>query len=401
MPINKEAATPGEMGAGAPHEVTLPAAAAALGEQLRTHDSAASASSTLSDDTVGLLKSAGMFRLGLPGALGGFEADPVTLIRVAESLAYADGSTAWVTMTGNSSMFMAWLDQDVAAHLLNGQPGQPVSSSFSPGGLGVEVDGGYRVSGRWSYVSNVPHAAMVLASFIVAGPDGSPRSANGQPVMRWGVIPAADLRILPTWDGAAGMRSSASHDISVKDVFIRAEHTLMPFFEPPQAKGALYHMPFFAIIRSLLVGIPLGIARRALDELAELIKHKTRDMAPLSQDQDTQIRLAEAEAALRASRSFVLETTERLWAIVQSGDDPSISLRADHVLAAQLAMRNAVKAVNLAFEVAGVSAALAGNVIQRCWLDVNVASQHIAFSRARWRGAGQALLGLDTDPVFL
>jgi alkylation response protein AidB-like acyl-CoA dehydrogenase len=175
----------------------------------------------------------------------------------------------------------------------------------------------------------------------------------------------------------------------------------MPFFEPPQAKGALYRMPFFAIIRCLLVGIPLGVARRALDELTELIKHKTREMVPLVQDQDTQIRLAEAEAALRASRSFALETTERLWATVQSGDDPSVSLRADHVLAAQLAMRDAVQAVNLAFGVAGVSAALAGNVIQRCWLDVNVASQHIAFSRARWRGAGQALLGLDTDPVFL
>jgi indole-3-acetate monooxygenase len=396
-----DAATTEEKGAGAPHEASLPAAAAALGEQLRAHDPAASAASTLPDDSVGLLKSAGMFRLGLPSALGGFEADPVTLIRVAESLAYADGSAAWVTMTANSSMFMAWLDQDVAAHLLNGQPGQPISSSFSPAGLGVEVDGGYRVSGRWSYVSNVSHAAMAVASFIVADPDGSPRSANGRPVMRWGVIPAAYLRILPTWDGAAGMRGTGSHDMLVKNVFIRAEHTLMPPFELPQAKGALYRMPFFAIIRCLLVGIPLGVARRALDELTELIKHKTRDMVPLSQDQDTQIRLAKAEAALRASRSFALETTERLWATVQSGDDPSVSLRADHVLAAQLAMRDAVEAVNLAFGIAGVSAALAGNVIQRCWLDVNVASQHVAFSQARWRGAGQALLGLDTDPVFL
>jgi hypothetical protein len=53
------------------------------------------------------------------------------------------------------------------------------------------------------------------------------------------------------------------------------------------------------------------------------------------------------------------------------------------------------------FEIAGVSSALAGDTIQRCWRDVNVAGRHIAFSRSRWRGAGQALLGLDIDPFHL
>jgi alkylation response protein AidB-like acyl-CoA dehydrogenase len=304
-------------------------------------------------------------------------------------------------MTGNSSMFFAWLDQAVAAGLLDGRPGQPVSSSFAPSGRGTLAEGGYRLSGQWSYVSGSPHATMISLGFVVADQDGVPQTLEGRPVMRWAVLPASELRVVPTWTGAAGLGGSGSHDVVVEDVFVPAERTLMPFFEPPRVDGALYRLPFFTGVRSLLVGIPLGVARRALDELTELCRHKVREMAPLVQDQDVQIRLATAEAALRAARSFVLEVTERTWAVVRAGEEVSLPLRTENTLAAQFAMSSAVQAVNLAFEIAGVSAALADDVIQRCWRDVNVASQHIAFSRARWRGAGQALLGVELDPFYL
>jgi alkylation response protein AidB-like acyl-CoA dehydrogenase len=375
--------------------------AAALAPQLRERADAASAAGTLPADVVGLLESAGMFRLGLPRGLGGFEVDPATLVRTAEVLAHADGSAAWAAMTGNSSMFFAWLDQGVAADLLDGRPGRPVSSSFAPAGQGVEEDSGYRVSGRWSYVSGAPHATMISLGFVVVGPDAAPRTFGGRPVMRWAVVPATELQVLSTWNDAAGMRGTGSHDVIADGVFVPAERTLMPFFEPPQVDGALYRMPFFTGVRSLLMGVPLGVARRALDELTELCRHKTREMAPLIQDQDVQIRLAEAEAALRAGRSFVLDLTEQTWAAVQAGQEVPLPLRTEYTLAAQFAMRSAVQAVDLAFEIAGVSSALSGDVIQRCWRDVHVASQHVAYSRGRWRGAGQALLGLEIDPFFL
>lgn len=381
--------------------VDLPAAAAKLTDLLRARAAEASAAGTLPKDVVAALESAGMFRLGLPKALGGFETDPLTLVRTAETLAYADGSAAWATIVGNGSMFFAWLDQAVAARLLDGRPGQPVASSFAPSGGGVEEGEGYRLSGRWSYVSGSPHAATALVAFVVIGPDGSPRTAEGRPVLRWAALPATEVVVASTWNDAAGMRGSGSHDVVVDNVFVPAERTLMPFFEPPKAEGALYRMPFFTNVRSLLVGIPLGLARRALDELTTLIQHKTREMAPLVQDQDVQIRLAEAEAALRAGRLFLLETTERTWAAVQSGEDVPVPLRAEYALAAQFAVRSAVQAVDLAFEIAGVSASLANDPIGQAWRDANVAAQHIAFSRNRWKGAGQALLGMEIDPIYL
>jgi indole-3-acetate monooxygenase len=370
----------------------FPARAKHLAQQLNDRAGEAVGPATLPADIVAELETAGMFQMGLPRGLGGFEVDPMTLVRTAEVLAHADGSTAWTVMTGNSSMFFAWLDQSVAAELLDGRASQPIASSFAPSGQGVETAGGYRVSGRWSYVSGAPHATQVIVSFVIAGE---------HPVMRWGVLPAAAVQVLPTWNDAAGMRGSGSHDVVADGVFVPAEHTLMPLFEPAKAEGALYRLPFFTGVRSLLTGVPLGIARRALDELTEFCRHKTREMAPLVEDQDVQIRLAEAESALRAARGYALDLTERTWAAVQQGDEVSVALRTEYTLAAQFAMRSAVGAANLAFEIVGVEAALAGNAIQRCWRDVNVAGRHIAYSRGRWRGAGQALLGLDIDRLYL
>jgi pimeloyl-ACP methyl ester carboxylesterase len=63
-----------------------------------------------------------------------------------------------------------------------------------------------------------------------------------------------------------------------------------------------------------------------------------------------------------------------------------------------IAVSSSVDAANLAFEIAGASAATAGDPIQRCWRDVNVASQHILFGRNKWRGAGAGVVGSARRP---
>ena len=60
--------------------------------------------STLSPKTVSTLENAGMFRLKLPTALGGAEADPATQILVLEKLAYANTSASWCTMVGATAV---------------------------------------------------------------------------------------------------------------------------------------------------------------------------------------------------------------------------------------------------------------------------------------------------------
>ncbi len=300
-------------------------------------------------------------------------------------------------MIGNSSIAFAWLDQDVAATLLDGRSGQPLAPMFAPTGRAVEVNGGYRLSGRWNYVTGSPHATMIVLGFIVVKPEMGAQTAVVDPMIRWGVVSAADVTIEATWRGAAGMCGSGSHDLTAKDVFVPTEHTLTPFIEDPRVEGPLYRTPFFKGT-PLLTGVPLGVARRALDEINTLCRNKFREDAAVVEDADVQITLAQAEAALRASRSFVLDSLERLWADVQAGE-PSLERETEFALAAQNAMRSAVHAVNLAFEIAGVSASKTGSVIQRCWRDVNVMSQHVARPLGH-AGVKPAKLCWGRSPIF-
>ena len=73
---------------------------------------------TLPADLVDALRTAGLLNLTTPRALGGRELSPLRAIEVIEELSRADGSAGWLTLVGNSTTFLAWLDPAVAADVV-------------------------------------------------------------------------------------------------------------------------------------------------------------------------------------------------------------------------------------------------------------------------------------------
>src|SRR5207244_3081145 len=54
----------------------------------------------LPDDLVESLRDSGLFRLCVPAAYGGLEADVLDFVGAIEELSYADGSSGWCVMIG-------------------------------------------------------------------------------------------------------------------------------------------------------------------------------------------------------------------------------------------------------------------------------------------------------------
>ena len=133
-----------------------------------------------------------------------------------------------------------------------------------------------------------------------------------------------------------------------------------------------------------LVGVPLGIARRALDEFTDRATTKLRagTFQPVAEDPAAQVAFANADANLRSARAFVLTEASELWDTACAGDTPRLEQRARFQLAAQQAMRAARQAVDTAFELSGASAVHANHPLQRCFRDLHTASQHVYFSSA-------------------
>src|SRR5437867_2075421 len=166
----------------------------------------------------------GLCRLALPRSLGGHEAEPVAALAVYEELAWADASVAWIAWNNQLVCLAGRYSAASVRKEVFGDAGQLYASSTRPSGTAALVDGGVRVSGRWSLVSGCELAAWIPVMCVVADGRGPRKLASGAPDLRMAYIPNGSYRVLDTWH-VGGLRGTGSHDIVVEDVFVPTERT--------------------------------------------------------------------------------------------------------------------------------------------------------------------------------
>jgi indole-3-acetate monooxygenase len=376
--------------------------AIALAPLISEHAPQAEELRTMPPRVVEACAAAGVFKLALPRSLGGLECDPLTIIRVIEELSRADGSGGWTVMIGNTSAFTAWLEPEIAREILSHNPDAAMAGLLMPAGAAVpDGSAGFIVSGRWPFNSGAPHAAWFCSGIMVMDGDQPRMLSSGRSDWRFAFFPASDVNIIDTWH-AAGLKGTGSHDIAVKGIRVPEGRTVAPLFAPARHDGPLYRMTFWNLLMTLMAGVPLGIARRALDEFTEVAKRKSRTMegTRLADDSAIQADLAVAEANVRAARAFVLETFAQGWDAVQAGRENTLEERMRMTMSVVQAARLCTEAVDVAFHRAGGGALYESSPLQRCFRDIHAAGQHVALSLETWKRVGKSLLGVET-PTFM
>ncbi len=159
----------------------------------------------------------------------------------------------------------------------------------------ARVDGGFRYSGKGTYVSGCTHASWMVAAALVVE-NGTPQFGDGGPVIKVGVLPMHACRIQETWR-MTGMRGTGSHDVEFDDVFVPDDLTFM------QADA-------LANLGASLAPVSLGVAQHAIDVFIELANAKVPlGSRGLLRDRITaQAQLGQAEGLLQAGRSLFYET---------------------------------------------------------------------------------------------
>lgn len=380
--------------------------ARALAPEITRRAAEAEALGTLPLDLVGRLRAAGVFRAMQPRSLGGFEVAPIDFIEMIEELARADGSVGWLAAIGaGAPAFTAWLEPSAATALFGPDADFLAATVFAPTGRAVPDGGGrFTVDGRWPFASGCRHAEWMLGGmFVFDGFGGqAPRMIPERgPDWRLAFFPRAQAEIVDNWD-VLGLRATGSNDVVARGVQVAEEHTISPFFEPARQDGPLWRLAFFTLVGVALVGVPLGIARRALDEFTDLAPTKTRagTFEPLAADPAAQVEFASADASLRSARAFVVDEVAGLWDTACAGDPPSLAQRAGFQLAAQQAMRAARQAVDTVFGLTGAAAVHAGHPLQRCFRDLHTAGQHVYFSPSALKRYAGTRFGI-TQPTHL
>jgi alkylation response protein AidB-like acyl-CoA dehydrogenase len=140
------------------------------------------------------LRKTGVFSLSVPRAIGGKEATPTDLMRAIETVATADGSTGWCVMIGTGNNIAAGYMPESGAKEVFADPTAPLAGIAAPSGAAVRVNGGVRVSGRWSFASGITHSTWVWAGCMVME-NGKPRMTPMGPEMVHVCMPVNDVEI--------------------------------------------------------------------------------------------------------------------------------------------------------------------------------------------------------------
>jgi alkylation response protein AidB-like acyl-CoA dehydrogenase len=349
----------------------------------------------LPEELVGQLRASGLLRAGAPSRVGAAEAPPAVMLRCAEEVARGDGSAGWcVSIAATSSLLGGWLSGEGLAEVF-GNPESVAAGVWAPRGAARRVDGGYRVSGRWSFCSGIMYSDYLFGGCTVEDRSG------GSPTPCVLGMPVSELEVVDSWH-TSGLRGTGSHDAVADDVFVPERRSLW-LLDPPTSATPLYRFPIFSFFALSISAAALGIARGAIDDLKELAVDKVGlgSSRTLAQRPATWAAVGAAEAGLRAARAFYYQAIDEAWAAAQSAQPVPVELRVGLRLAATHAVRAAADVARSMYDLGGGSAIYETSPLQRRFRDAHTATAHFQVNPATWELTGRLLLEQPTDATML
>ena len=345
-----------------------------------------------------------LLRLLLPQSLGGQEIHPVEFCKTTEAVAWGDASAGWFVNQSNVSAASsaAAMPQDAAAAIFNGKRTGLAWGSKNNTSKAIRVEGGYRLTGTWSFASGSRHTNWIGAHSAVQNPDGTPHIRHGRPDDRSFVFLKSKAKIIDDWN-VLGLRGTGSDTYTVEDLFVPDEHA--PNRDAPEER--VLTQPLYSISSHLLyatgfTGVTLGVARRLLETLTELARGKQgrASPTPMARNNAVQKEIAQLEAKLSAARAFLHEAINEAYDGAVAGAvtlDQRMRLR----LATTYAMGEATDVSVACYRAAGTTAILASAPFERRFRDAMSASQHLQGMSAHLEMVGRHIIGTENAAQFL
>ncbi|HXO51060.1 MAG TPA: hypothetical protein VN888_08540 [Mycobacterium sp.] len=370
----------------------------ALVDQLRARAPETERLRRMHPDNLRDLTEAGVFRLAMPTDVGGYQAGEDIVAEVLAQISRGCPSTGWMcTIMVLTNVIPALLADEAAAELY-ATPDLRLTAAIAPTGQAVPVDGGYRVTGQWTWNTAGVHSNWFAPACVVPGEEDSG--------LRMMLLPTTEVEHQDNWR-AAGMAGTATNIATVNDVFVPAARTILvkDLAEGHYPTRRYSRLPYFGrpwvmYINAASAPALLGIARGAMDCFMQTLPTRgaitytawpKAAEAPLLHHQ-----LANAQYDLDAAEMF----TSRLSALYRGvlNRPPTIMERAKarayigHVASLSRAC------VNQLFEASSASHTVLAADIQRYFRDINVLHQHAAVQPNTGDEVyGRVLAGLDPN----
>jgi alkylation response protein AidB-like acyl-CoA dehydrogenase len=381
-------------------------AAAAIYPVLRGHREEIEREQRMPPSLVAQMREAGFYKMVIPRALGGLEADPLTYLRTVELLAEGVGSVGWnIGNGGVGQLVTLGLPQDGVEEIYGKRADTIIAGTAVPGGgQAVAVPGGYRVTGHWQFGSGCNEASWLLGSFQVIGDDGQPqRHPDGGSLYWRGVFAREAAEIVPgSWD-VSGLRGTGSFDWTVKDVFLPERRTMPQIGIPLENQwarwpGLTYQLPVQCWVGPHHSAVITGIARAGISALIELAGGKQprgRPVGLLCDNPQVQDAVGRADAILNAGRAYRSAQITDHWNTLAAGHETTLEQRARCRLASTYAADSARQAMDIAYRYGGSTSFKRESRLAECWRDLQTVGQTVTIAPEWYPVGGRVYLGLD------
>jgi 3-hydroxy-9,10-secoandrosta-1,3,5(10)-triene-9,17-dione monooxygenase len=376
--------------------------AADMVETLRARQAECEALGRLPEVTNDDFLRAGFYRILQPRRFGGYEFDLGTFARAMMEVSRGCPSSGWVlALTGGHAIMLSAFFPEEAQVDVYGDSGDFRGPSRTPPIPAEAVDGGYRISGEWNYVSGCDIATHFVCGIRV----------GDQPMLA--VVDRADCRIIDDWD-PIGMRGTGSRRVAVRDAFVPAHRAIPPprdAFNSRNAPGRGVHAnPMYcagrltSVLFEEMAAVAVGTARGALDVYERELCSSRLSLPPFSlraEVPEYQRHFGDAWALIQVAEATVLKVAADYMEFAREDASGGAEFSDERDLQLQLLEQYATKlagdAVDLMFRTAGTHVSMQGSLLQRYFRDMAVIKTHIAaqtdrgaesFGRVHFTGTG-------------
>ncbi|MBK7846525.1 MAG: flavin-dependent monooxygenase [Zoogloea sp.] len=348
----------------------------------------------ISPDIIQRFKDVGVYRALVAKRFGGDEKSPAEFCQLIERIAEADGSAGWVASFGIGGVYLAALPLATLEKLYANGPDVVFAGGIFPPQPAELVEGGFKVSGRWSWGSGSMGAEVVGAGIL-------PKNAEGSGLPRMAVMPREKVQIVPNWD-VMGLLGTGSHDIVVKDVVVPEEWTFVRG-GAASLDTPLYRYPTLSFAAQVLTVVGLGIGRAAINEVLGMAAGRASVTgAPnLGERIYVQLEIARIEAELRAARSWFYEAIDDVWQVLLAGGTPTDHQVSMLRLSTTHASRVGADVARRAQMLSGGTGVYESSPLAAQVRDAQMITQHAFMGDITYQNAGAMLFGLKPLPGYL
>ena len=350
-----------------------------------------------------MVRESGVGRILQPPAYGGAGGPLRDVVDAVSEVGAACGSTGWAVVQYVVHPFMvAQWPREAQDEVWGDDPENLVAGILIQSlGRYARARGGYRVSGRWPFVTGVDTCDWCIVSGYEEGRAGQHESHLHFLIRR------EEIEILDTWH-ALGLRGSGTNDVRLQEFFVPAHRALsMEVLRGGESPGGhwretpLYLLPSYPIFGCGISSGAVGIALEMVAEYNEIARKKGSIMAEkgVATFASQHIRFAEAKAAADCARQLLRFAGDEISAIAgEEGRVPNLEERARCRALATYAGNTAMDAARAVWDLSGATSVYSKSSLGNLYTDMMVANQHFTQNKdVNYTTYGRMLYGLDID----